>query len=129
MVWQGLTRAQAAEAAGMRDNSLYIAFRRPEVKTAYLAECEVLRTSHRSRAIQRLAQIGDASDNMPAVQALKTLHPELGQPEDMRAVSGIASTPGVVIRIVSPIAPPVDRAPLLIDVTPVSAPSSSSSFD
>lgn len=49
MVWGGLKRHEAAERAGMKDNSLYVALRKPDVKALYLAECEVLRLSGRAR--------------------------------------------------------------------------------
>ena len=52
MVWQGLKRDEAAQAAGLKDNSLYAALRKPDVRMFYTAECEVLRLSGRARRIR-----------------------------------------------------------------------------
>lgn len=96
MVWQGLTRDKAAEAAGLKDHSLYVAFRSPHVKAYYLNELEVLRTSERARNINRLCEIRDAANNMPAVNAIKALE----QIEDDRgSISGSSrhQVPGVIV--------------------------------
>jgi hypothetical protein len=99
MVWQGLPRKQAAEAAEMTEHGLYKAFRKPPVKAYYLAELDVLRTSERARNFHRLCDIRDAGNNMPAVNAIKAL-------EQIADDAGSGSTarqslPGVVIQIVN----------------------------
>lgn len=66
MVWQGLKRDDAAIAAGMQPNSLYVALRRPDVKALYNSECEVLRLSGRARRITRLEELVEQDDNKQA---------------------------------------------------------------
>jgi hypothetical protein len=98
MIWLGLKRDAAAEAAGIRDNSLYIALRRPDVKAFYLRELDVLRTSERARNIHVLAEIREQTGNqMARVQAVKTLE----QISDAEQQTGRGSqlTPGLVIVI------------------------------
>lgn len=127
MVWSGRTRAEAAADAGIADDTLYRAFRKPEVKAAYLAECDVLRTSARSRAITRLIGISEENDGMPAVQAIRTLFPDFENPDAAARSSDASRMPGVTIRVVQevPAQPAPRSAPLVIDVTP----SNSASFD
>jgi hypothetical protein len=97
MVWEGLKRDEAAMKAGMKDNSLYIALRRPDVKAFYLAECDVLRTSGRARRIHRLEQMVEQDDNkaavVNAVLALERLDP------NETAASRANSLPGLQIVI------------------------------
>lgn len=72
MVWQGLKRPDAAQMAGMKDNSLYIAMRKPDVKAYYLAECEVFRLSGRAKRLHRLQALADQDENKnAAVAAIK----------------------------------------------------------
>lgn len=98
MVWQGMKRDAAAQHAGMKDNSLYVAFRRPDVKAAYLAECEVLRTSGRARRIHRLEAMLEQDDNKAAViNAALALD---RMPDEMAGGRGNASLPGLQIVIV-----------------------------
>jgi hypothetical protein len=71
----------------------------------------VLRTSERARNIHRLAEIRDAANNMPAVQAIKAL-------EEMRDPAAGAKhqpTPGLVIHVVA-----TEAKPVTIDVSPTS---------
>lgn len=105
MVWQGLTRDDAAKAAGILDNSLYKALRRPDVKAAYLAELDVLRTSERARNIHALVDVRDSKTNqMATVAAVKAL-------EQMSDVPGAnnagAASPGVVIQIINATVPAI----------------------
>lgn len=96
MVWQGLNRKQAAELAGLKEHSLYVAFSRPHNKAYYLSQLEVLRTSERARNIHRLVDIRDKADNMPAVNAIKMLE-QLG--DDPAANAQRVQQPGLVIMI------------------------------
>jgi len=116
MVWQGLKRDDAAAAAGLTINGLYSALRKPHVRQAYLAECEVLRVSGRARRIHRLEEIAEASSNLNAsVQAIRTLDYE---PLDGTGRSAsAASAPGVTIHIhaAGPASQPI------VDVTPPDA--------
>lgn len=97
MVWQGLKRAEAATTADLKDNSLYIALRRPDVKAYYLDQLDVLRTSERARNFHTLCEVRDQTSNqmarVNAVQALERM--------DDQQVSAAAqrSTPGLTIVI------------------------------
>lgn len=96
MVWQGLKRDDAAQHAGMKANSLYVALRRPDVKAHYLAELDVLRTSERARNIHAAVEVRDQTDNQTArIQAVKWLEESA---ETKRDSSGQrVTTPGVVV--------------------------------
>jgi hypothetical protein len=113
MVWQGLTRCEAAQAAGLQDESLRIALAKPHVIAALRREMEVLRLSERPRNIHRLAQIRDAADNMPAVNAIKALE----EIDDIaaRAATSLQRAPGLQI-VIMPAATP---QPPVIDAKPV----------
>jgi hypothetical protein len=76
----------------------------------------VLRVGERASNIHRLCGIRDAADNMPAVNAIKTL--EMIDAEAVARPVGQTS-PGIVIRFVTQAvtqAPPL--APQPIDITP-----------
>jgi hypothetical protein len=103
MVWQGLKRDQAAESAGIKDNSLYIALRRPDVKQFYLSELDVLRTSERARNIHALVEVRDQEENkMARVQAVKALE-QIS--DEAPAARGSQSQPGLTI-VINTVAPP-----------------------
>lgn len=97
MVWQGLKRDDAAQVAGMKDNSLYVALRKPDVRAFYLAELEILRTSERAQNIHRLVAIRDKAENMPAVQAIAML--ERMSADNPTSSGGSQQSPGVTIHI------------------------------
>jgi hypothetical protein len=118
MVWSGARRAEAAKAAGMTDHGLRAAFKRPHVMNAYLREVEVLRANERARTIHRLAEIRDAANNMPAVNASKMLL-ESGETEAHRR--GAVQTPGLIV-IVEGANARVHSAKPTIDVEPVRGP-------
>jgi hypothetical protein len=95
MVWQGMKREDAAQHAGMKDNSLYVALRRPDVKQFYLSELDVLRTSERARNIHRAVEIREQTTNqMASIQAIKLLE-QIS--DDAPASRGSVSLPGLVI--------------------------------
>jgi hypothetical protein len=95
MVWQGLTRKAAAEAVGLKDNSLYAAFRKPDVKAHYLRELDVLRLGERSRSIHRLTELRDQDDNkMVAFNAAKEL---AGGSADEQQGGSTQQLPGLVV--------------------------------
>lgn len=97
MVWLGLKRDEAATNAGIKDNSLYIALRRPDVKAYYLKELDVLRTSERARNIHTLAEVRDQTSNqMARVQAVKALEQISDEEQGNRTAQ---SSPGMVIVI------------------------------
>jgi hypothetical protein len=98
MVWEGLKRDAAATKAGIKDNSLYVALRRPDVKAFYLRELDVLRTSERARNIHTLAEVRDQTSNqMARVQAVKALE-QLADDESGASVRA-NSLPGLQIVI------------------------------
>ena len=90
--------------------------RKPHVMAYYNAGLQVLRASERPKNIKRLQEIRDAADNMPAVQAIKTLE-QLSDIEANNRGSGMPVLPGLQIVIVQ--APPRPQAAgLTIDVVP-----------
>lgn len=99
MVWQGLKRAEAAQAAGLTDHSLYTALRRPHVKGYYLSECEVLRLSGRARRIHRLEQMVEQDDNKQAViNAARALD---YQSDEQVTRGGQLAQPGFIIQVIN----------------------------
>jgi hypothetical protein len=109
MVWNGSPRDQAALEAGMSNHGLRDALKKPHVKTYYTEQLEVLRTSERARNIHRLAEIRDAANNMPAVQAIKALE----EMHDPAAGAKHLPTAGLVIHVVA-----TEAKPVTIDVSP-----------
>lgn len=112
MVWEGLKRDIAAQRVGMKDNSLYVALRKPDVRAFYLSECEVLRTSGRARRLHRLEAMAEQDDNkQAAVNAILAL--ERLAPSDELASGRVASSPGlqIVIQTNSPNPPTIDVTP------------------
>jgi hypothetical protein len=97
MVWDGLPWDEAAKSVGFSIQSMRKAFARPHVLAYLKAEREVLRASASPRNIHRLIEIRDKADNMPAIQAIRTLE-QLGESEGASASIGRAS-PGLVIVI------------------------------
>jgi hypothetical protein len=80
MVWEGLSRAGAAETAGIREHSLYCALKKPHVLSYYLNEIGVLRSSERAKNIHTLAAVRDQTENqMARVAAVKALEPPAAQ--------------------------------------------------
>lgn len=117
MVWQGLTRDEAAQHAGIKDNSLYIAMRKPDVRRFYLSELDVLRTSEKARNHHALVRIRDQDENkMATVAAVKVLE----QIDETPATAGVhRSAPGVTI-IINGNAPvqAIEHQPVTIDQDP-----------
>lgn len=99
MAWEGLRIIDAAARAELHVNALYSALRKPHVLAYHKAQLEVLRAGERARNIHRLAQIRDAADNMPAVQAIGML--ERMSDESAVRSSTSQSTPGVVINVIT----------------------------
>jgi hypothetical protein len=63
MVFDGLKRPEAAEIAGLTDHAVRTALTKPHV-LAYLNECqEMLRTSARPRALNRVIKLIDEADS------------------------------------------------------------------
>jgi hypothetical protein len=111
MVWQGLPRGEAAQAAGMTEHGLYKALRKPPVKAHYLAELEILRTSERARNIHALTEVREQRDNaMARVNAVKALE-QLGEQEAHRS-SGSVRSPGMSIVVIQQVASQTPHLPL-----------------
>jgi hypothetical protein len=119
MVWGGLSRAQAAEAAGLKDNSLYVAFRRPETRQAYLAECEVLRVSGRAKRLHRLEELAAQDENRnAAVMAIKVAE-QLGDDPAATGRTGTPMVPGLIIQVVNNLP---SKPTTTIDIKPMPEP-------
>lgn len=73
MVFEGRKRAEAAEAAGLKDDSLRKALTKPDA-LAFLNECmEVLRTSARPRALHKMVDLLDAKTERIQFESAKYL--------------------------------------------------------
>ncbi|KQT96957.1 hypothetical protein [Rhizobium sp. Leaf453] len=73
MVFQGKQRPEAAENAGLKDDSLRSALTKPHV-LAYLNECmEMLRTSLRPRALHTMGELLDAKTDTIKFKAAEYL--------------------------------------------------------
>jgi hypothetical protein len=109
---------EAAAETGLSMRTMRLAFERPHVMAYYRQQCQVLRASTAAHSIHRLREIGDAADNMPAVQALRTLE-QLGDEQTNKPNTPSA---GVVIRILNVAQPPppidIKSAPRIIDAEP-----------
>ena len=99
VVFEGLPLNEAAAKSQMTTFQLRQAFARPHVIAHLKARREVLRSSLCGSNILRLGQIRDAADNMPAIQAIRTL----GQMSEDQPAGGSAAShsPGITIRIIN----------------------------
>ena len=97
MVWHGKPFDQAATETGLTTRAMRLALAKPHVMAFYRAEMQVLRSSHEPRSIIRLAEIREAANNMPAVQAAK----HLLENAQTNSSSSVATSPGVTIRILN----------------------------
>jgi hypothetical protein len=118
MVWNGLKRDDAAKAVGLQPNSLYVAMRKPDVKSLYLIECESFRLSGKARRLHRLEEIAASDRNLNAAVAAIRVAESLEPDPTLR--SGMVTSPGLVITIVNPA--PVRPVAPTIDITPVREP-------
>jgi hypothetical protein len=115
IVFEGKELGEAAAEAGLTTYTLRQAFARPHVLAHLRQRREVLRAAASGKNILRLCQIRDAADNMPAVNAIKTLE-GLDEEGLMRRTTD-TPTPGIVLRIVN-----VAPQPVPIDITPRPSP-------
>lgn len=101
MIWQGMTRRQAADHAKMSEHSLYSALVKTHVRQWYLRQLDVLRTSERARNIHTLVEVrDDPANKMARVQAVKALE-QLDDEVTARRGSGFSASPGLVINILN----------------------------
>jgi hypothetical protein len=109
---------EAAAETGLSMRTMRLAFERPHVMSYYRQQCQVLRASTTAHSIHRLREIGDAADNMPAVNAIRALE-QLG---DEQITKPNVATPGISIRIVNVAQPPppmdIKAAPRVLDAEP-----------
>lgn len=99
MVWDGLEYNEAAKQFNFQVRSMRDALARPHVQAYLRAERQVLRESLSPRNIHRLREIRDAANNMPAVQAIRTLE-QMSEDQPM-AGSAASHSPGITIRIIN----------------------------
>ena len=112
MVWDGKPYNEAAAEVGLTTRAMRLALDKPFVLAAMKRELQVLTQSERARDIRRLHEIRDAADNMPAINAIRTL---IGMDSEGGSINpGASPSPGVTIRIINqaPASPP------MIDVSP-----------
>ena len=110
IVHEAMPFDQAAREVDFSLRALRLAMNKPHVMQFYKQECEVFRDCRRARNYQRLAQIADDQNNMPAVNAIKTM---MGLELEQTNNKQTNASPGVTIRIVN-IATPAQHA---IDVS------------
>lgn len=104
MVEDGLTRAKAAETAGMTDHGLYSALRKPHVRALRRELVGALRESAASRTIARAEKLADSAESEhvrnDANKFLASLDPDtapINRNESTITHKGIG--PGLIIQI------------------------------
>jgi hypothetical protein len=106
MVFEGRKRAEAAEVAGLKDDSLRKALTKPDA-LAFLNECmEVLRTSARPRALHKMVDLLDAKTERIQFESAKYLdgmdrpsHAVGATQVNVQVNNTVNVTPGYVIRL------------------------------
>ena len=97
MVDQGMPISEAAQTSGLTTKCVRDAFEREHVIAYVRKRKQMLRESVSARNILRLAEIRDAAENMPAVNAILALE-RMGADGSMQQ-SGATHGPGVTIII------------------------------
>lgn len=100
IVFDGCNRAVACKLAGMQERSFYDALSKTEVARYWNAQMQLRRQGERPNNIQRLTEIRDAANNMPAVNAVRLLE-ELTEAGEGRALPGADSPQSFQINIIS----------------------------
>jgi hypothetical protein len=103
IVFEGLDFPAAAARANCSVRSIRKAFERSHVLAYLRRRREVLRASACGSNISRLVQIRDAAENMPAIQAIRTLE-QMGETDSV--ASSAQRSPGVVIIVQGAVSPP-----------------------
>jgi hypothetical protein len=98
MVDQGLRIDIAAQQAGTTTRVVREAFAKPHVLEYVRKRRQMLLASVNARNIQRLAEIRDAADNMPAVNSVLALERMAGDASSTGG-TGVSHSPGVTIVI------------------------------
>ena len=102
MIEEGLTRQAAAEKAGIKDHSLYVALTKPHVKAFRMGLINEQRTSEGQRAYIKLTKLGDtASSEHVQMEASKWVAGVDGispvQKQDVRHSGVVGIVPGYTI--------------------------------
>jgi len=100
MVDEGLPIAKAAQASGLTTKCVRDAFDRAHVLDYVRKRRQMLLASVNARNIQRLAEIRDAADNMPAVNSVLALERMAGDQASGQAGS-VSHSPGITIQVVT----------------------------
>lgn len=100
IVFDGLDLAAAAERANCSTRSVRKAFERSHVLAYLKRRREVLRASASGSNIRRLVEIRDAADNMPALQAIRTLE-QMGESDGMGGSGATRAAPGLTIVVMN----------------------------
>jgi hypothetical protein len=98
MVDEGKRIDLAAQEVGMTTSAVRKAFERPHVLEYVRKRRQMLLASVNARNIQRLAEIRDAADNMPAVNSVLALERMAGDASSTGG-TGVSHSPGVTIVI------------------------------
>ena len=98
MVDEGKPIHLAAQASGVSTHVVREAFAKPYVLEYVRKRRQMLLASVNARNIQRLAEIRDAADNMPAVNSVLALERMAGDQASGQA-GGVSHSPGVTIVI------------------------------
>lgn len=101
MIDEGKRIDVAAQEAGITTQTLRESFDRPHVVQWVRKRKQMLRESLSTRNLLRLAEIRDAADNMPAIQAIRTLEDMSEERLSNGAIGNLhqAHGPGVTIVI------------------------------
>jgi hypothetical protein len=100
MVDEGRPMSEAAQQAGMTTHAVREAFAKPHVLEYVRKRRQMLLASVNARNIQRLAEIRDAADNMPAVNSVLALERMAGDASSTGG-TGVSHSPGITIQVVT----------------------------
>ncbi len=110
IVWNGANRTEAARTAGLQEDSLYRAMRRPHVLSALRQEFENRRTAEPFRAYARQVKLGESAASEDVQERANRW---------IAGVSGLAPVSKVAIRAqVSHSFDGIGFAPRTVDITP-----------
>lgn len=110
MVHEGFTDNEAAVKIGITVTAIRLAIQRRGVRAYLNEQREVSRAHACARNIHRLVEIRDAANNMPALQAVRTLE-QLGE-ADAIASGNVQRAPGVTVIVVQGAATQHATAPI-----------------
>jgi hypothetical protein len=100
MVDEGKPIHLAAQASGVSTHIVREAFAKPHVLEYVRKRRQMLLASVNARNIQRLAEIRDAADNMPAVNSVLALERMAGDATSTPGGS-LSHSPGITIQVVT----------------------------